>query len=146
MVFKLTEWAPAETLADDHLTLPFELRQRSRLSAVTDKGEPVALFLKRGEILRSGTVLTGADEFKVVINAAPEPVSVMRSDDPLELARASYHLGNRHVSLQILKGELRYLSDHVLDHMLEGLGLCVTQEMLPFEPEAGAYHGHGHEH
>ncbi|OQK15523.1 urease accessory protein UreE [Methyloprofundus sedimenti] len=146
MVFKLTGWAPSATVADDVLTLPFELRQKSRLSAVTDKGEQVALFLERGKILRSGMVLTGIDEFKVLINAAPEPVSVMRCDDPLQLARACYHLGNRHISVQILRGELRYLSDHVLDHMLEGLGFDITQDILPFEPEAGAYHGHGHGH
>lgn len=74
----------------------------------------------------------------------PEPLSVVRSNEPLRFARACYHLGNRHVSLQILPGELRYLSDHVLDHMIEGLGLTVTRAELPFEPEAGAYRTHDH--
>jgi urease accessory protein len=89
-------------------------------------------------------ILKGSDGFNVRIQAAPEPVSVVRSHDPLLFSRACYHLGNRHVSLQILAGELRYLSDHVLDHMIEGIGLTVTHETLPFEPEAGAYHVHGH--
>lgn len=129
---------------NDTLTLPFELRQKSRLSAVTDGGHEVGLFLPRGEILRSGILINGADGFIVEIKAAAEPVSVMRHNDLLGFARACYHLGNRHVPLQILAGELRYLSDHVLDHMLEGLGFTVTQERLPFEPEAGAYHRHEH--
>ena len=73
----------------------------------------------------------------------------MRCDDPLLLARASYHLGNRHVALQIRPDLLRYRHDHVLDAMLEGLGLKVEVVQAPFEPEPGAYddhHGHGHEH
>jgi urease accessory protein len=78
-----------------------------------------------------------------LILAAPEQVSVARTDDALLLARACYHLGNRHVALQITPGELRYLADHVLDDMVRGLGLAVTQESAPFEPEAGAY-SHGH--
>ena len=65
---------------------------------------------------------------------------------------ASYHLGNRHVPLQIAPGRLRYQHDHVLDDMVRGMGLEVTVEEAPFEPEPGAYgghhtsHGHGHRH
>ncbi|MGR9045476.1 MAG: urease accessory protein UreE [Gammaproteobacteria bacterium] len=143
-MLKLTELAAPESEADDVLTLPFESRQKSRLKAVTDSGREVGLFLDRGLILRSGMVLTGPDGFTVIIKAADEPLSVLRSDDPLQFARACYHLGNRHVPLQIQAGELRYLSDHVLDHMLEGLGLNVVHAVLPFEPEAGAYHTHEH--
>lgn len=140
MIQKLTGLAPS----DDVLTLTFDARQKSRFPATTDNGVEIGVFLKRGQILRSGLVLTGSDSFSVLVKAAAEPVSVMRCDDPLQFSRACYHLGNRHVSLQILKGELRYLSDHVLDHMLEGLDLKVMQEILPFEPEAGAYHKHEH--
>lgn len=143
-MLKLTELAPADTEADDSLTLPFEARQKSRLPAQTDGGVKVGLFLQRGQYLRSGVVLTGTEKFRVLIKAAPETLSVVRTDDPLQFARACYHLGNRHVSLQILPGELRYLQDHVLDHMIEGLGLTVAHETLPFEPEAGAYQHHGH--
>lgn len=143
-MLKLTELAGAERSADDVLTLPFEARQKSRLQAVTDQGRQVGLFLRRGQILRSGMLLKGIDDYTVRIQAAPEPVSVMRSDNAWLFARACYHLGNRHVPLQIMDGELRYLNDHVLDHMLEGLGLTVSHELLPFEPEAGAYHSHAH--
>ena len=144
MIQKLTSLAPSGTPSDDVLTLTFDARQKSRFPATTDNGVEIGVFLTRGQILRSGLVLTGSDSFSVLVKAAAEPVSVMRCDDPLQFSRACYHLGNRHVSLQILKGELRYLSDHVLDHMLEGLGLKVMQEILPFEPEAGAYHKHEH--
>lgn len=141
-MLKLTELAPPGSRADDILTLPFDSRQKSRFSAKTDNGRDVGLFLSRGQILRSGMVITGPNVFSVLIKAAPELVSVMRSDDSLQFARACYHLGNRHVPLQILAGELRYLNDHVLDHMLDGLGMRVDHQMLPFEPEAGAYHSH----
>lgn len=129
---------------DDTLTLPFETRRKSRFSASTDGGVDVGVFLPRGHLLRSGLVLTGPERFNVLIRAAPERVSVVRTDDALSFSRACYHLGNRHISLEILAGELRYLADHVLDGMIEGLGLVVTHESIPFEPEGGAYHGHDH--
>ena len=141
-MIKLTEIAPPESTTECVLTLDFDSRQKSRFSAKTDCGKAVGLFLERGQILRSGLILTGSEGVNILINAAPESVSVMRNDDPLKFAKACYHLGNRHVALQILQGELRFLTDHVLDHMLEGLGLTVIHEMLPFEPEAGAYHEH----
>lgn len=138
----LDKIAAADSTINDCLTLPFESRQKSRFSAMTDGGLAVGLFLQRGRILRAGTLLTGEDNITVKIEAAKEPVSVVRSRCLPDFARACYHLGNRHVPLQILDGELRYLSDHVLDEMLEKLGFAVTREMLPFEPEAGAYHHH----
>ena len=143
-MIKLTEIAESKAEVDDSLTLAFDLRQKSRFSATTDKGKEVGLFYLRGQMFRSGIILTGVDNFKVQIKAADEAVSVMRNDDALAFARACYHLGNRHIALQILPAELRYLSDHVLDHMLEGLGFQVKHEMLPFEPEPGAYHSHDH--
>lgn len=143
-MIKLTEIALPETVADDVLTIPFDLRQKSRFSAKTDNGREVALFLTRGKKLLSDMVLTGSDGIKVIIKAASEPVSVMYCDDTLQFAKACYHLGNRHVPLQILAGELRFISDHVLDQMLDNLGLTVDHEVLPFEPVAGAYHKHGH--
>ncbi len=82
----------------------------------------------------------------VEVVAAAEPLSVVRCEDPFLLARACYHLGNRHVPLQILPGELRYHHDHVLDEMLKLFDLEVTFASLPFEPEAGAYASEGHSH
>ena len=80
----------------------------------------------------------------VEVRAAPEAVSTARADDALLLARAAYHLGNRHVALQLGPGWLRYPHDHVLDNMARELGLTVNREQAPFEPEAGAYQTHDH--
>ena len=128
------------------LELPFELRQRSRLRARLDDGREVGLMLDRGSILRGGDRLLSTCGVCIEVVAGPEPVSVVRTDDPLGLARAAYHLGNRHVALQVAARELRYLCDHVLDEMVRGLGLNVEHAELPFEPESGAYAGHEHSH
>jgi urease accessory protein len=131
-------------IADAQLVLPFELRQKSRLRTSLSTGEEVGLNIERGYILRGGDLLLASDGRVIEVIAAPEMISVVTSNDPLQLARAAYHLGNRHVSVQIGPGWLRYLHDHVLDDMVRGLGLPVTQDMLSFEPEAGAYAGHAH--
>jgi urease accessory protein len=140
---KLTAFAPPGTEATRTLTLSYQSRTKSRLLAKLDNGEDAGLFLERGKVLRGGDVLTGPDGLAVLIVAAPEPVSVARTDDGLLLARACHHLGNRHVALQIEPGEVRYLADPVLDGMVRGLGLVVEQASAAFEPEAGAY-SHGH--
>ena len=127
------------------LTLPFELRQKSRFKTTLDDGREAGVFLPRGNLLRGGDCLKTTDGQVIEILAAKETVSTIYSKQPLELARASYHLGNRHVSLQITENWIRYLHDHVLDEMVEGLGLAVTVENASFEPEAGAYGG-GHKH
>lgn len=137
--------------ADARLVLPFELRSRSRFRAQLVGGEEVGVILARGQILRGGDLLLAADGRVIEVAAAEESVSTVHSADPRPLARAAYHLGNRHVALQIGNGWLRYSHDHVLDEMLQGLGLKVTVEQVPFEPEAGAYHadgdsGHSHSH
>ena len=142
-MLKLTEIAAHTVGIDDQLTLSYDDRQRSRLPATTDSGVAVGLFLPRGHVLRAGMVLTGAQGYRVQVNSAPEALSVVQCADTLLFARACYHLGNRHVALQIQPGELRYRADHVLDQMLLGLGLQVTHACLAFEPESGAYqHGH----
>ncbi|WP_426991176.1 urease accessory protein UreE [Methylomonas sp. CM2] len=143
-MLKLTETTESQESPDDTLTLPFEARQKSRQPAITQGGVQVGVFLPRGQTLKHGAVLTNEQGFKVRVNAAPEALSVVKCADPMLFARACYHLGNRHVALQILPGELRFLTDHVLDQMLVGLGLTVEHQTLPFEPEAGAYHSHGH--
>jgi len=144
-MLKLTETTNTQEPPDDTLTLPYNERQKSRQPAVTQGGRHVGVFLPRGQTLRHGAMLTNSQGFKVRINAAPEELSVVKCAEPLLFARACYHLGNRHIALQILPDELRYLADHVLDQMLVGLGLIVEHHTLPFEPEAGAYHGgHGH--
>jgi len=137
--------------ADARLVLPFELRSRSRFRARLVGGEDVGVILGRGQILRGGDLLLSPDGRVIEVVAAAESVSTVHSADARALARAAYHLGNRHVALQIGAGWLRYSHDHVLDEMLHGLGLTVAVEQAPFEPEAGAYHadganGHGREH
>ena len=131
---------------DARLVLPFDLRSRSRFRARLVSGEEVGIILERGQILRGGDLLLADDGRVIEITAAPETVSCVRSAEPQRLARAAYHLGNRHVTLQIGDGWLRYRHDHVLDDMVLGLGLQVDVEQAPFEPEAGAYRGGGHSH
>ncbi|MXF48857.1 urease accessory protein UreE [Raoultella sp. Lac2] len=133
------------------LTLPIDVRVKSRIKVTLNDGREAGLLLPRGLLLRGGDVLSNDDGSELVqIIAADEGLSVVRCDDPFTLAKACYHLGNRHVPLQIMPGELRYHHDHVLDDMLRQFGLEVTFAHLPFEPEAGAYasesHGHSHGH
>ena len=130
--------------ADVELVLPFQLRTKSRLRTALADGEEVGIVLDRGSVLREGDLLLAADGRIVKVIAAPELVSTVTSNDPLALVRAAYHLGNRHVALQVEAQRLRYQHDHVLDEMVRGLGLSVTVEEAPFEPEAGAYGGHSH--
>ncbi|WP_457572163.1 urease accessory protein UreE [Desulfovulcanus sp.] len=128
------------------LTLPFDLRQKSRQLARLDSGEEVGLFLPRGTILKDGDLVEADNGLVIIVKAAPERISVATTQDTLLWARACYHLGNRHVPLQISYHQVAYLHDHVLDEMVKGLGLEVTTTIAPFEPETGAYHGHGHHH
>lgn len=129
------------------LTLPFELRQKSRLVSSLDGGGPIVLSLPRGHVLRNGALLQASDGSVIEVRAASETLSRVESESASLLARAAYHLGNRHVALQIEGGRLSYLHDHVLDEMLRGLGLAPQVVQAPFEPEAGAYaHGAGHHH
>jgi urease accessory protein len=135
--------------AELRLVLPFDLRSRSRFRARLVGGEEVGVMLARGQILRGGDLLLTDDGRVVEVGAAPEWVSTLRADDARLLARVAYHLGNRHVALQIGAGWLRYSHDHVLDEMARGLGAQLTVEQAPFEPEAGAYdagHSHGDHH
>jgi urease accessory protein len=135
---------------DTTLSLPIEQRIKSRIKVVLDNGDSAGLFLTRGQILRDGDLLKSTEGLIIQVRAAQETVSTAYADDALALARAAYHLGNRHVPLQIATGLVRYQHDHVLDDMIKGLGLQVTVEQAPFEPEAGAYQniggGHSHSH
>lgn len=148
-MLKATEKLHETADASAFLTLPFELRQKSRLRAELDDGQEIGLMLPRGTILRDGDLLRTEDGMIVRVQAASETVSSATIDDPVLFARACYHLGNRHVPLQIGDNWLRYLHDHVLDDMLSGLGIQVQCEQATFEPEAGAYgggHSHSHSH
>lgn len=149
----------AEALAT--LTLAYEQRRRARLRARLDDGTEVGLLLPRGLALKDGDRLRSEDGAVIVqIRAAVEELSSARTDDPHLLVRAAYHLGNRHVALQVEARRLLYQHDHVLDALMRELGLEVTALKAPFEPEPGAYgheesgahaghhhaHDHGHHH
>jgi len=135
--------AAADAVATERLVLPFELRCKSRLRTRLESGEEAGLFLERGAVLRAGDKLQGNDGRIVVVIAAPEAVTEARGDDPMLLARAAYHLGNRHVPVQVEQALLRFGRDHVLGEMVRGLGLDIVETEAPFEPESGAYGGHG---
>lgn len=143
-MIELVEKMESEGEAVDTVTLAYDLRQKSRQRVRLDSGREAAILLPPSSSLREGDLLRASDGACVRVRAAEESVSTVRSDDPLRLARACYHLGNRHVSLQVSTGRLRYQPDHVLDEMVRGLGLSVVRESAEFEPERGAYHGHSH--
>lgn len=142
----IEQFCSTEQPADEQLILPFERRQKSRLRTQLATGEEVGLFLPRGTILRGGDRLQGSDGRVVLVVAAPEPSLLVTAATERELARAAYHLGNRHVPLQVGDGWLRLGADYVLRDMLDGLGVQVSEDTAPFEPEAGAYGGHVHRH
>ncbi|MDP1703455.1 MAG: urease accessory protein UreE [Sulfurimicrobium sp.] len=135
--------APADSEATEYLLLPFDVRCKCRFRSRLLSGEEAGLFLERGTVLRAGDLLLANDGRVVQVHAAPEAVMEARSGDMLLLARAAYHLGNRHVAVELQPGLLRFGRDHVLGEMVRGLGLAVTECEASFDPESGAYGGHG---
>ena len=125
------------------LKLPFDSRQKSRLRTKLVSGEEVALLLPRGEVLRGGDLVTASDGRVIEVLAEPEKLLHIEADS---LPRIAYHLGNRHVPVQVGEGFLRIAADHVLEEMLKKLGAKVREVEAPFEPEAGAYAGGQHQH
>src|SRR5271163_4592028 len=129
----------------DTVHLTFDARSKSRLLLRLDSGEQAALVVERGRLLRGGDRVRTQDGREVLVIAAEEPLLEASSDDPVAIARAAFHLGNRHVEIEVMANRLRFLDDHVLEEMIKGLGLQVSAVRAPFEPEAGAY-GHHHAH
>lgn len=151
----------SQTEVHDTLSLPYELRIRGRLKAVTDNGHDVGLFLDRGPVLRHDDLLQADTGELIRIRAADEPVTTAYIPDGLPLGRLCYHLGNRHVSLALgvdADGRhwVRFPPDHVLEELAVLLGATLSHHEAPFDPESGAYahagrehshsHGHGHSH
>ncbi len=137
------------------LELDWDVRQKSRFAATDSTGRALGVFLPRGTLVRGGDVLVTEDGALVRVLAAPQPVLVITAcaqhGTPFDLTRAAYHLGNRHVPIELQPGHLKIEPDHVLAGMLRAMHLTVTEQNLPFEPEGGAYatghhHGHGHDH
>jgi len=127
------------------LILTHEQRDKGRLRAITAEGVEVRIFLDRGKPLQVGEFLRTACGRTLKIEGAVEPVMHASCDDWLTFSRACYHLGNRHVKIQVGERWLRILPDHVLEEMLNSLGLATVSELAIFVPESGAY-SHGHHH
>jgi len=144
--------APALLKRASEVVLDWDTRQKSRFDATDSQSRALGVFLARGTLLRGGDVLVAEDGSLLRVVATPQPVMVVRTEpghgSPFDLMRAAYHLGNRHVQLELRSDCLLLEPDHVLADMLRLMHLVVTDEQLPFEPEGGAYAagGHGHDH
>ena len=141
------------------VTLDWDVRQKSRFDAESSDGRRVGVFLPRGTAVRGGDVLITQDGSLLRVIAAPQPVLRITActdhhhghdhDPAFDLMRAAYHLGNRHVPIELRPDHLKIEPDHVLADMLRAMHLNVAEVREPFEPEGGAYaacHGHGHHH
>jgi urease accessory protein len=136
--------------------LDWDVRQKSRFDATDSAGRHLGVFLPRGTLVRGGDVLVAADGSLVRVIAAPQPVLRITPcpahGSPFDLVRAAYHLGNRHVQIELKSDHLKIEPDHVLADMLRAMHLIVNAAEEGFEPEGGAYaagghaHSHGHEH
>ena len=138
--------APALRRRAATVELDWDTRQKSRFEATDSQGRQLGVFLPRGSVVRGGDVLVAEDGSLVVVQAAPQPVLEVRASNAFELLRAAYHLGNRHVQLELQPEHLKLEPDHVLAQMLRQMGLQVAEAQSAFEPESGAYAASGHAH
>ena len=136
------------------IELDWDVRQKSRFAATDSQGRELAIFLPRGQAVRGGDVLIAEDGSMVRVIAAPQKVlhitTCAAHGTPFDLMRAAYHLGNRHVPIELQPDHLKIEPDHVLADMLRSMHLTVVEAEMAFEPEGGAYGGHvtndGHSH
>jgi urease accessory protein len=140
-----THIVPRQTQAVESVELSFDQREKSRLRAMLASGEEIGIQLKIGTILSHGDKLALNDGRIVEVIAANESLHEVRATNITQLARIAYHVGNRHVPLQVNDDHLLMLPDHVLRSMVEGLGGSVREVKRGFQPESGAY-GHSHVH
>ena len=134
--------------------LDWDVRQKSSFDATDSQGRHLGVFLPRGTVVRGGDVLVAEDGSMIRVEAAPQPVLVITPcashGSPFDLVRAAYHLGNRHVQIELKPDHLKIEPDHVLADMLRAMHLTVVSQDAAFEPEGGAYaateHSHGHSH
>jgi urease accessory protein len=136
---------PADA-ATDTVTLAYLDRHRRRIRLVADAGETFLLDLPRAHHLAEGDGLELDDGGFVRVRAAAEPVIEIEAEDRVALLRIAWHLGNRHLPLQVTEGRLRIRADNVVAEMVAGLGGRLTACDAPFDPEAGAYAGPGQHH
>ncbi|TNC81274.1 MAG: urease accessory protein UreE [Oleiphilus sp.] len=136
-------------LSADTLVMRYEQRSKGRIKLRSEQGTEVGLFLERGKVLRDGDVLESTEGLFFRVKAREEPLIRGVCDNWELFARCCYHLGNRHVPVQIGHKELWIQADHILSDMLSQLGMDVSTCEASFSPEQGAYaggHGHHHEH
>jgi len=130
--------------------LDWDVRQKSRFECTDSQGRQLGVFLPRGTVVRGGDVLVVEDGSMVRVIAAPQPVLVIQHvagrGTVFDLIRAAYHLGNRHVPIELKPDHLKIEPDHVLADMLRSMHLVVVETQAAFEPEAGAYASGGHAH
>ena len=134
--------------------LDWDVRQKSRFAATDSSGRELGIFLPRGTLVRGGDVLVAEDGSMISVIAAPQAVlritACAEHGSPFDLTRAAYHLGNRHVPIELKPDHLKIEPDHVLADMLRAMHLTVVAQQDSFEPEGGAYsaggHHHGHDH
>jgi urease accessory protein len=132
--------------AVDSITLDADERHRRRVVLTGERGTKFLLDLPQATALRDGDGLLLDDGAIVRIVGRPEPLIEIAAADARELARVAWHIGNRHIDVQIVGERLRIRRDHVIEDMLRGLGARLTPVEAPFDPEHGAYDHHGHEH
>ena len=130
--------------------LDWDIRQKSRFEATDSAGRPLGVFLPRGTLVRGGDVLIAEDGSMVKVIAAPQAVlritACKNHGSPFDLTRAAYHLGNRHVPIELKPDHLKIEPDHVLADLLRSMHLIVKEVTEAFEPEGGAYSAGGHSH
>ena len=130
----------------DRVLIDFDRRHRRRLLLTTEGGEDILLDFPEAVRLRDGDWLSLEDGRTVLVQARPEDLLDIHAPDPLSLVRIAWHLGNRHLPVQVVGHHLRIRADHVIADMVRGLGGHVRAVSAPFDPEAGAYAGGGHHH
>ena len=132
------------------VALDWDVRQKSRFDTVDSQGRRIGVFLPRGTAVRGGDVLVAEDGSLIKVIAAPQAVLVIthctQHGTPFDLTRAAYHLGNRHVPIELKPDHLKIEPDHVLAAMLRSMHLIVREADEAFEPEGGAYGAHGGSH
>jgi urease accessory protein len=135
-----------EANAAGTITLDFDARHRRRIRLTADQGEDVLLDLPKAVAMADGDGLQLEDGRWLKVQAAAELVVEVRHKDPNQLMRLAWHLGNRHLPTEIRNQVLRIRPDHVIEDMLHGFGADLVKVQVPFQPEGGAYSGHGRHH
>src|SRR6266481_878932 len=127
------------------LTLDFDERHRRRIRLTTDHGEDIILDLPNAVAMADGDGLQLEDGRWLRVQAAAEPIVEVRHEDPNQLVRLAWHLGNRHLATEVRHQVLRIRPDHVVEEMLHGFGAALVRVSGPFQPEGGAY-SRDHQH